>query len=772
MTTVRLRRQHFAVLVLVAVPVVAFVVAAAVGHMSINGDNGIQNFPLRVLAAKDLDSGHLPLWDPYIWGGTPLLASFSAGATYPLTLLFAILPSLPAWVLTQIALYALVSVGTFVFFRSSGRSVAAAMAAAASFSFAGFMSSQIGHVDAIEAAVWVPWLLFAVRRIAFSEHHRGLWTGLLGIGVSIVVVAGSPNTFIDDFIAVGFYAIWLCIRHRDRAGRTLGLTLAAGVVGGLLAAVLWAPGLAWESMTQRFGESYGFVSTGSLPPRLTILSVLPWLIGGNGNFGTGFYAGPYNLTELNGYIGLLPLMAACGLLASRFRHHRQRGDWLGWYVLVVLGLILAWGGDTPIGHVLYAIPYYGQLRDQSRNLLLVDLGLAGLLASWIDVAILPLRAGQHTLRLRRTEETTRDTFRLRRTEVVWTLLPVIGVLVVWGYFLANPGSVAFRLEAVSLTHIGAQKLDLTISALIALCAAAAVIGASRLGQALRISTIGAVIAVDLLVYGAQQYTFWTTPTSLLKGTTPQEAQLAAIAGPGRRIAFEDPAMSPNLNDLELGGLPDDNIIEGVSSINGYGTLIGATYDRLTDTHAIATISLTAIADGVLDQLDVGVLVTPGPTLGPPQAGLSAALGKGRWVPAGSLGEYALWRPTQSFGAVWSYPASPSTKFSDLRQGRQDAWSATISTAAPTEVVRSVAFAPGWSAVLSAASGTSQTVPVVRDGLVQAVRVPAGVTHISWVYNAPSLRLGIALTALGALVAAGMAIADPALEMLEMRRKRA
>ncbi len=761
MTAVRLRRQHWAVLVLVAVPVLAFAVAAAVGHMSINGDNGIQNFPLRVLVAKDLRSGHLPLWDPYIWSGTPLLASFNAGAVYPLTLLFAIMASLPAWVLTQIVLYSVVSVGTFVLFRSSGRSVAAAMAAAASFSFAGFLSSQIGHVNAIEAAVWTPWLLFAVRKIAFSEHHRGLWAGLLGIGVAIVVVSASPNTFVDDLIAVGFYAIWLCLRHRHRAGSILGLTLAAGVVGGLLAAVLWAPGLAWEARSQRFGASYSFVATGSLPPKLTILSVLPWLIGGNGNFGTALYAGPYNLTELNGYIGLLPLMAACGLLASRFRHHRLRGDWLGWYVLVALGLILAWGGDTPIGHLLYHIPYYGQLRDESRNLLLVDLGLAGLVASWIDVAILPLRAGKH-------EETTPDTFRLRRTEVAWTLLPVIGVLVVWAFFVVDPRFVTVRLGAAGLSHIGAQKLDLTISAVIALCAAAAVIGASRIKPALRIGAIGAVIAVDLLVYSAQQYTFMTTPTSLLKGTTAQERQLAAIAGPGRRIAFEDPAMLPTLYELELAGLPDDNIIEGVPSVNGYGTLIGATYHNLTGTHAIATIALTAIADGALDQLNVGVLVTPGPALGPPQAGLSAALAKGRWVSAGSLGEYSLWRPAQSFGAVWTDPATPGTKISGLRQGPQDAWSATISTTAPTEVVRSVAFAPGWSAVLSDASGTTQTVPVARDGLVQGVHVPAGVTHISWVYNAPSLKAGIALTALGALVAAGMAIADPA---LEMRRRK-
>ena len=87
-----------AVLVLVAVPLVVFVVPALVGHPAIGGDNVIQNFPLRVLSGRLLRQGHLPLWNPYIWSGTPLLGGLNAGAVYPLTLVFAVLPPTAAWV--------------------------------------------------------------------------------------------------------------------------------------------------------------------------------------------------------------------------------------------------------------------------------------------------------------------------------------------------------------------------------------------------------------------------------------------------------------------------------------------------------------------------------------------------------------------------------------------------------------------------------------------------------------------------------------------------
>ena len=60
-------------------------------------DNLTQNYPLRVLSGELLRHGRLPLWDPYIWSGTPLLAGWNAGSLYPGTWLFAILPAGAAW---------------------------------------------------------------------------------------------------------------------------------------------------------------------------------------------------------------------------------------------------------------------------------------------------------------------------------------------------------------------------------------------------------------------------------------------------------------------------------------------------------------------------------------------------------------------------------------------------------------------------------------------------------------------------------------------------
>ncbi|HEY6478599.1 MAG TPA: hypothetical protein VIZ00_01130, partial [Streptosporangiaceae bacterium] len=44
----------------------------------------------------------------------------------------------------------------------------------------------------------------------------------------------------------------------------------------------------------------------------------------------------------------------------------------------------ALGGDTPAGHLLFRLPFFGDQRLQSRNILVTDLALAVLLACWAD----------------------------------------------------------------------------------------------------------------------------------------------------------------------------------------------------------------------------------------------------------------------------------------------------------------------------------------------------------------------------------------------------
>ena len=166
-------RTHAALLVLLAVPFAVFGIPQLFDHALLDGDNFIQNFPLRVLVGRDLDHGMLPLWNPYLFSGTPLLAGFNAAAAYPGTWLMAVLPVFVAWALAFAAVYDLALAGMYLFLRREGLCRAAATFGAATFAFAGYMTAQIVHVDLIEGAAVLPWMLLAVHGLTGGAGQVG-----------------------------------------------------------------------------------------------------------------------------------------------------------------------------------------------------------------------------------------------------------------------------------------------------------------------------------------------------------------------------------------------------------------------------------------------------------------------------------------------------------------------------------------------------------------------------------------------------------------------
>ena len=175
--------------------------------------------------------------------------------------------------------------------------------------------------------------------------------------------------------------------------------MAAGLaLGACLGAVQWLPGLAAVSTSQQAGSSMALFDSGSLPVRWLLLTLVPDLLGGSGSLRQpAFFAG-YNLTEVTSYVGILPLVAAFALL-GRLRPGRRgsggsggragRGlsrwpEWIVWHIIGLAGAVLALGGNTPLGALLYRLPLFGGQRLQSRNILVLDLALAVLLAYWAD----------------------------------------------------------------------------------------------------------------------------------------------------------------------------------------------------------------------------------------------------------------------------------------------------------------------------------------------------------------------------------------------------
>ena len=739
----RWRGDTAAIIALLALPVLVYGVPALLGHPVLPGDDLTQNFPLRVLAGHEIRSGHLPLYNPYIWSGAPLLAGWNAGAAYPFTFLFAVVPPVAAWTLNMIATWAIAGTGMFVFLRACRLGCGPAVLGALSFAFAGAMSAQVAHFGLVAGMSWVPVQLLCVLRLTGprSMSSRLVWTGTLAGTFGLTILAGEPRAIDDAGVIVGLYAAWQVARLGRRFGPAALSVVAGLALGACLGAVQWIPGLAMVATSQRGASSVALFSSGSLPHRWLLLMLVPDLLGGSGSFGQPSFFANYNLAEVTGYVGILPLVAAFALLA-RVRLRPRPPEWLVWHGVALAGIVLALGGNTPVGDLLVHVRLFSGQRLQSRNILVADLALAVLLAYWADRP-----AGEGSRRVLR--------IRGRRGPDLETLLaaaPPLAVLAVAALGLSWGTGLLRWLKAgpAAATLDGALKPWLVPYLLLGAGAIALVIAAPRLRPVSRSRWLGAFVVADLIVFtllGVVAVTPGVAGTSSGRpaARTAAARPVSALGYPGR-FAIYDPDQI-DARDLSRLGAPDHNVISGTPSVQGYTSLVSGFYASATGSHRATgdgqdVLDPRAVRDGVLDQLDTSVLLTvpaylatgsPGSAAGPGPAATgrrdAAAHQQATWYFAGPLTVTRLEVPD----ADARQDAAEGTQIGLLTAGGSTRWFTAaaagpsrlaISLTRPLTSVAVVAQAGGHAVRLGPASVTDARGRVfVADGQLQDALIP-------------------------------------------------
>ena len=569
---------------------VALSVAALAGYPLLTGDDLTQNYPLSVLSGELLAHGHLPVYDPYLWSGTPLLAGTSAHALLPTTLLFAFLPHLTAWVLAEALTLAAGAIGAFVLLRRNECRTLAAALGAATFGLGGFVSSQIVHIDFVSASASLVWCLVALDGIARDKiTRRAPWALVLVVAVACIGLSGSPDIVIDTFVAVVAYGGHLLIADRGRRLALLGWSAAGGVTGLLVGAIQWIPTAEFLAVTERAHASYAFASSGSLSPAELLVSLVPHVLGG-GPIGLESYTGPYNLAELDAYCGILSLVAIVALV-PRWRSEHAR-HWRVWYLVGGIGLLLALGANTPLEHLLIHIPIVGDQRLPSRALVLFSLASAMLLGHWIEdqLAARPARVSL-----------------LKAGSAMVAPVVVLGLVAATALSAEPYGGLLHALKG-SGWSLRAIVPYLVVTVAIALAASAIVILGPSWPRRRAASAIAALVIVDLLLFTANQSSLAPVSARALAADNPLQAQLASRLGPGGRYLIVDPARSAGIA-LNRVGSPDSNVMSGLASAQGYSSLTWAPYASATGTHTQDDLDPAALTTGVFDSLDVRLLLT-------------------------------------------------------------------------------------------------------------------------------------------------------------------
>jgi Bacterial membrane protein YfhO len=331
--------------------------------------------PDMLQSRADLRAGILPLWNPYVAAGRPLLGSQLPATVFPLTWLAFVFPFFPALGWIAAAKLLLAAAGMYLFCRELGLRRGPSLLGGIAFAFSMYFVTWLEHT---ETNVWLvlPWLFLFARRVCLSGSLAA--TSLLGASVGLTVLGGHPESSAFTLGAAAVYAVFELVMARSTGrrwiGAPVGLVVGAFVLGVGLGAIVAGPllELLAQSGTNNRGQA-------GMPLKAAYSFFFPELWGRPDKLFSG--TGPASFQERTAYFGALPLLLAIGGLCVR-RGREQ------WFFAAIGAVVLAVVLDVPlIASGVRKLPY-ANVPDLNRLLILVVFAAAVLAASglqsWIN----------------------------------------------------------------------------------------------------------------------------------------------------------------------------------------------------------------------------------------------------------------------------------------------------------------------------------------------------------------------------------------------------
>jgi hypothetical protein len=228
------------------------VLYAAEPFASVSRDHGIaamrtpllhdveaQMFPWHKAVREAVKDGGVPLWNPFLLAGEPLLAVQQPAVLHPATWVGLLLPLPQAWTLLMSLRLFLALLSAYLFLRDLGCGEAPSFLGAAAWGFSDFLVFWLGF-PLSNATAPFPLLLLGLYRTAKDADRRSV--GLTAFALFLIAVAGHPETLLFTVAGGGvFFLFQLAFAGRGRRLRAVLLGCAAGAAALGLTAVQLLP---------------------------------------------------------------------------------------------------------------------------------------------------------------------------------------------------------------------------------------------------------------------------------------------------------------------------------------------------------------------------------------------------------------------------------------------------------------------------------------------------------------------------------------------------
>jgi hypothetical protein len=297
------------------------------------GDIYIYHYPLRLLVTSTMQAGRLPLWNPYIFAGTPLAANPQAVLFYPISAVHRIFPMAWSFSIEAFLHLAWAWLGAFLLLRKWRLDRAGAWMLALAYGLSPFLVLRIpqGIPTHLAGLSWIPWVWLCVQ-----SRKRLLWS----LALALQILSGHPQFAVINLLAMG---LWALLRRPK-----LLLWL---VPGGALAICLdWAQiGPTMEFLGRSVRALWGSVFSLGYSLKLSHLMTLFYFNALGNPIQNHHFEFPSEFFEMmTCYIGVLPLGLTLMGIGAGLSHRRDLGRTLSLLAIIGFGLFFSLGENNPL----------------------------------------------------------------------------------------------------------------------------------------------------------------------------------------------------------------------------------------------------------------------------------------------------------------------------------------------------------------------------------------------------------------------------------------
>lgn len=336
-----------------------------------------QQYPWRELAINLLKSGDLPVWNPFTFAGTPLLANIQTALFYPLNILYFFLPFNTVWTIQVISQPLLLATFMFAYLSSIGISKKASSLSSLTLAFSGFSIAWLEWNTTLHTLVWLPLALLSIEKIFKEGSLR--WYITLAFSLISIFFAGFLQTSFYAFVLIGLYTIFKMTKSIRRKTESKLMLLKLSVLALLIltiTSIQWIPTAKLILSSAREYDQGDVLQREDwfLPWQHLIQFIAPDFFG---NPSTLNYWGIFNYMEFIGYIGIIPLtFALIGLFTKQTKYNSPK---LFFSAVLVATLILT--TPNPISKLPFhlGIPLISSAQP-SRQIMLIVFALVFLSA--------------------------------------------------------------------------------------------------------------------------------------------------------------------------------------------------------------------------------------------------------------------------------------------------------------------------------------------------------------------------------------------------------